>query len=99
MISIEVRNLIVIARTNGMRIQEILSTFRVKKTAVYNLFQLVKKTGSVQPRPHAYGRKPALNSQDLKRMKSLINSQPDITLQQIKDQVNLRISIPSCISG
>jgi transposase len=39
MISIEVRKLIVIARTNGMRIQEILSTFRVKKTAVYNLFQ------------------------------------------------------------
>ena len=53
MISIEVRKLIVAARENGMKIQEILKTFQVKKTAVYNLFQLVKETGSVEPRPHA----------------------------------------------
>ncbi len=34
MISIEVRELIIAARKNGMGIQEILSTFQVKKTAV-----------------------------------------------------------------
>ncbi len=95
MISIDVRKLIVSARKNGMGIQEILSTFQVKKTAVYNLFQLVRETGSVEPRPHAYGRKPALNSEGLKNMEQLINAQPDITLQEIKNQMNLQISIPA----
>ena len=95
MINIEVRKLIVAARKNGMGIHEILSTFQVKKTAVYNLLQLVRETGSVEPRPHAYGRKPALDSEGLKRMERLINAQPDITLQEIKDQMNLRISIPA----
>ena len=95
MISIEVRKLIVAAHDNGMKIQDILKTFQVKKTAVYNLFQLVKETGSVKPRPHAYGRKPTLNSDGLKRMEQLIDAQPDITLQEIKDQMNLQISIPA----
>lgn len=95
MISIEVRKLIVAARKNGMGIQEILSTFQVKKTAVYNLFQLVRETGSVEPRPHAYGRKPTLNPDGLRRMEQLINAQPDITLQEIKDEMNLQISIPA----
>ena len=95
MINIEVRKLIVAARKNGMGIQEILSTFQVKKTAVYNLLQLVRETGSVEPRPHAYGRKPALNSEGLKRMEHLIIAQPDITLQEIKDQMDLQISIPA----
>ena len=95
MISIEVRKLIVAARKNGMGIQEILSTFQVKKTAVYNLFQLVRETGSVEPRPHAYGRRPALDSEGLKRMDQLISAQPDITLQEIKDQMKLQISIPA----
>ena len=95
MISIEVRRLIVAARKNGMGIQDILSTFQVKKTAVYNLLQLERETGSVEPRPHAYGRKPALNSEGLKCMEHLIIAQPDITLQEIKDQMNLQISIPA----
>ncbi|WP_101910081.1 hypothetical protein [Marasmitruncus massiliensis] len=95
MISLEVRKLIVAAHDNGMKIQEILKTFQVKKTAVYNLFQLVKETGSVEPRPHAYGRKPALNSEGLMRMEQLIDAQPDITFQEIKDQMNLQISIPA----
>ncbi|NLJ30632.1 MAG: hypothetical protein GX424_03355 [Clostridiales bacterium] len=95
MISIEVRKLIVAARKNGMKIQEILRTFQVKKTAVYNLFQLVRETGSVEPRPHAYGRKPTLNSDGLKRMEDLIDAQPDITFQEIKDKMDLQISIPA----
>lgn len=95
MINIEVRKLIITARKNGMGIKEILSKFQVKKTAVYNLFQLVRETGSVEPRPHAYGRKPALNTEGLKHMDQLISAQPDITLQEIKNQMGLQISIPA----
>ncbi len=59
------------------------------------MFQLVRETGSVKPRPHAYGRKPALDLEGLKRMDQLISAQSYITLQEIKDQMNLRISIPA----
>jgi len=93
MISIEVRKLIVSARKNGMGLKEIEKTFQVKKTAVYNLFQLEEETGSVEPRPHARGRKPALDEEAMKCLEQLILAQPDITLQEIKDKMNLQISL------
>jgi transposase len=95
MINIEVRKLIVAAHKNGMGKQEIMRTFQVKRTAVYNLFKLVEETGSIEPRPHARGRKPALDSENMECLEQLIIAQPDITLQEIKEKMNLRISIPA----
>lgn len=95
MINIEIRKLIVAAHKNGMGIREIMKTFQVKRTAVYNLLQLVEETGSVEPRPHLRGRKPALNADGMKCLEELIIAQPDITLQEIKEKMNLKISIPA----
>lgn len=95
MIDIEVRKLIVAIHEDGMGIKDIMKTFHVKRTAVYNLFQLVKETGSVEPRPHARGRKPALNAEEMKRLEGLIIEQSDITLQEIKQKMELQISLPA----
>jgi transposase len=95
MINIEIRKLIVAAHKNGMGLKEIMKTFQVKRTAVYNLFELEMETGSVEPRPHARGRKPALNTEKMKNLEKLIIAQPDITLQEIKENMDLKISIPA----
>ena len=63
--------------------------------AVYNLLQLVKETGSVEPRSHARGRKSAIDAEGMKCLEELIIAQPDITLQEIKEKMNLKISIPA----
>jgi transposase len=48
----------------------------------------------VDPRPHVRGRKPALSEESMKCLEQLINAQPDITLQEIKGTMNLKINIP-----
>ena len=55
-----------------MGISEIMKTFQVKRTALYNLLQLVKEAGSVEPRPHAHGRKPAIDVEGMKCLEELI---------------------------
>jgi transposase len=95
MMNIDIRKLIVVAHKNGMGIKEIMKTFQVKRTAVYDLIRLERETGSVEPRPHARGRKPALNPEEMNFLEELINVQSDITLQEIKEKMNLKISIPA----
>ena len=93
MISIEIRKLIIAARDDGKSVTEIMQTFQVKRTAVYNLYELVKETGSIEPRPSKRGRKPALNKEQLEELEQLIIANSDITLAEIKSEMDLEISL------
>ena len=94
-ISNEVRKLIVRAKSNGYSVKEIIEIFDVKKTAVYDLFKKIDETGSYEPRPNAGGRKPALSAAQLNSITKKINEQPDITLQELIDELKL----PVCVSA
>lgn len=93
MISMEKRELITRARADGMKIAEIARVYRVCESTVYKLFQLVRETGSIKPRPHAYGRKPALDEAQMRRLGALIEERRDITLEEIKEKMELSISL------
>ena len=93
MISKEIRKLIISARDDGKSVVEIMHIFQVKQTAVYSLYKLVNETGSVEPRPNKRGRKPALNENQLKELEQLIIDNSDITLEEIKEKMNLKICI------
>jgi transposase len=93
MISIEVRKLIVAARKDGMQIKEIEKAYHVKKSSIYNFLDLVQETGDVIPRTCNCGRKPTLDEDGLKRLESLLQEQPDITLEEIKEKLDLPIGI------
>ena len=93
MISIEIRKLIIAAREAGKSVVEIMNTYNVKQTAVYSLYKLVSETGGVEPRPNKRGRKPALNEEQLKNLEQLIIDNSDITLEEIKEQMDLKISL------
>jgi len=94
-ISNEVRRLIIRARDNGYSVKEIIEIFDVKKTAVYDLFKQVDETGSYEAQPHGGGRKPSLSPEQLDSIAKKINEQPDITLQELIDE----LSLPVCVSA
>jgi len=94
-ISNEVRNLIIRARTNGYSVKDIIEIFDVKKTAVYDLFRKHDETGNYEALPNAGGRKPALSPEQLSSITQKICEQPDITLQELIDELNL----PVCVSA
>ena len=94
-ISNEVRRLIVKAREDGHSVEEIIELFDVKKTAVYDLFKKFDETGSYESLPYGGGRKPALSPEQLDNITKRIEEQPDITLQELIDE----LSLPVCVSA
>ena len=93
MISMEKRELIMTAHGEGMKAFEIARVYRVCEKAVYNLFALVRETGSMEPRPHTRGRKPALDSDGMTALAALVEARRDRTLEEIKEEMELGISL------
>lgn len=93
MIHAEVRKKIVEARKNGLKIGEICRAYGVGKTAVFRLLKQERETGDISPRTHLRGRKPAMDENGLQQLRELLDSQPDITLEEIKEKMGLSISI------
>lgn len=56
---------------------------------MYRLRQQMEKTGSVDLRVNERGRKCALTGQDVEAIDTLIQKQPDIMLQEIKETLQL----------
>jgi transposase len=62
----------------------------VSQKTIYNIYNLYKKTSSVEPRPQP-GRKSKLSEQQLVDIKQEIISNNDITLEELIDKLNLPI--------
>lgn len=93
MTSIEKREMIIQAKADGMKIEEIVKVYHVGRSTVYDLLKLEKETGSIQPRPHEYGRKPSLNQEKLAELRQLLDARCDITLWEIIEEMELEICI------
>ena len=93
MISVEIRELIVSARKDGMKLKDIEKAYHVKKSSIYNFMNLNEETGNVLPRIHNSGRKSTLGENGLKCLENLLQERPDITLEDIKEDMNLPIGI------
>lgn len=76
-----------------MQIKEIEKAYHVKKSSIYNFLDLDQKTGDVIPKTCNCGRKPTLDEDGLKRLENLLQEQPDITLEEIKEKLDLSIGI------
>lgn len=80
-------------KNNKKSVKETTIIFGVKKSAIYEWLKRYKETGSVKPFPPNSGRKPRLSYDDLALIKAEIEKTPDKTLQEIKDSLQLNISI------
>lgn len=93
MIHIEVRKKIIEARKNGLKIAELVKAYGYSERAIQRLLQLERETGNITPQTHLRGRKSELDEQGLEKMRVLILSKPDITLEEIKNEMQLGIGI------
>jgi len=91
----DLRERVINALEKGSSVKEIVSTFGVTKSTIYSWRKMYIETGSYDALPLNSGRKPALSVEQTEEIKERILSQPDITLEELKEELKL----PVCISA
>jgi transposase len=71
----------------------IAGRFHVDVSCITRLLQLRRRTGSIDPRPHGGGKQPTLDQDGLKRLRDLVRQQPDATLEEMRQGLNISGSI------
>ena len=94
-LSNDLRKRIIDAKLRGDTEDKIAAEKEVNKSTITKLWALYRKTGSYEARPNPNGRKPALSLQQLEQISQKIKIQPDITLQELIDELDL----PVCVSA
>ena len=70
-----------------------MSELSVKKTFVYDMMNLYATAGSVEAKAATGGRRPSLDERELLQIEELVLETPDITLREVKDALNLNVSL------
>jgi transposase len=94
-LSNDLRKRIIEAKLRGDTEDKIAAEKEVSKSTVTKLWALYRETGSYEARVNLNGRKPALSRDQIEQIIRKIKEQPDITLQELVDKLNL----PVCISA
>jgi len=94
-LSNDLRKRIIEAKLRGDTEEKIAAEKEVSKSTITKLWALYRESGSYEARPNPSGRKPALSANQLKQIAQKINEQPDITLQELIDE----LSLPVCVSA
>ena len=64
--------------------RQIARRFVVSLSCVSRLVRRYRETGAVAPRPHGGGQKPALGPDRLEQLRDLVRTQPDATLEELR---------------
>jgi transposase len=91
----ELRERIIIKHQKGMKPLQIQTDLEIKSlSTVCEIIKRYKETGSIAPSPLNNGRPPKMTPQNMADLEAAVQAQPDITLEELKEQLNL----PICIS-
>ncbi len=88
----EARILLIDASNKTHNAKEVAECFSVNTSTVYRLEKRMRETGSVETRVSLRGRKPALSQRDIHNIDRLIQEQPDITIHEIREKLQLQVS-------
>ena len=72
---------------------QVAGRFRVAVNTVYNLLRLREETGALRPRPNPGGHKPAIGPERYDEIRQLLAAQPDLTLEQLRDRLDVDCSL------
>lgn len=89
----EARNLLVEAYERTHDAKGIALAYGVSVPSVYRLAEQKAKTGSVDLRVSKRGRKSIQSQEDLENIARTVDEQPDITLAEIVEKLNLPVGI------
>ena len=67
----------------------IAKAYSVSKWTVYRLTEQKRKTGNVKLRTSQRDRKPVLTAEDKENIRDCIDADPDITIEEIREKLNL----------
>jgi len=92
-LSQEYRENIIYHKKNGRSSKEIAKWLRVTKRSVERIWKIYKEENRVCPKEHNKGRKPAFGDEVMNQIVAKIKEQPDITLEELVEVFDLKISI------
>ncbi len=88
----ETRALLIQAWNKTHNAKEIAECFSVHTSTVYRIEKRMRETGSVETRTSLRGRKRVLTEEDIRNIDQLIQQQPDITIHEILEKLQLHVS-------
>ena len=86
----EKRELIISSKKRGEKEEEIALWLEVSVRSVSRIWKLYNETKSIQPKKQP-GKKPSLTETDIERIREAVKLQPDITLEELIEALNLPI--------
>lgn len=88
----EARKLLIDAWIKTHNARAIAECFSVNTSTVYRPEKRMRETGSVETRVSLRERKPALSQADIQKIDRFIQEQPDITIHEIREKLQLPVS-------
>ena len=88
----EARKLLIKAWEKTHNAKEVAECFGVNTSTVYRLEKRMRETGTVETRVSQRGRKSALSQTDLQNIDQMIRAQPDLTIHEIREGLQLPVS-------
>jgi transposase len=70
-------------------LRQIAHLFSVSLSFLVRLLQRRRRTGSIQPQPHAGGPPPKLDADAVERLRELVRAQPDATLAELRARLGV----------
>jgi len=89
----DIRDKIIKHKQNGEKHKEIAKWLLISVSSVNKIWKKFCKKGNTEVEPLNRGRKPMVTNEEMKKIEEEINLNPDITLEEIKEKFNLKISI------
>jgi transposase len=87
------RELISHAHKSGIPVKVMAEMYEVPVRTINGLLKHERETGSMEPKTKNCGRPSAVDAEGMEHMKRLIEEQPHITLEEIKEAMHLSIGI------
>jgi len=91
--SLDLRERILAAYDEGKKTREVAKQFKVCKAWARRVKQRRRELGIVGPLPRRSGSKPKLDEKARARLREYIAAHPDATLEELRTELNLKVSI------
>lgn len=91
MVSVNIREIIIADLKKGIKVNEISKVLDVNKATIYSIKKKYEKTEILEGNYGSCGKKSELDKVGLEKLKELVLKQPDITLEEIRQTMNLSI--------
>jgi transposase len=74
-------------------LRQLAGRFRVSLSFIQRLLRHRRQTGSIRPKPYGGGQSPALDQDQLERLRQLVSKQPDATLEELRQRLGVDCSL------